>query len=275
MNTTIRPLARLPGSGARGMLVFDIHGVLLGRREPAGHRPAGEVLARLRSAGYTMAFVTNGSSVTQEQLAAKLQAAGVQAEPDQIVTAAMVMAERVARLPGPRRLFAIGSDALREQVSRRLQSRAHWVAPEEADTVLVSRDPALCEDTLERLRRARAPLLLATCRDARFPSESCIDIGPGPTVDRVEAALGLPVQVVGKPDPFVLTQVLGIAPAQLRHTVVVGDSPEQDVALARRARARSVLLMAPGAKVPTGPETRPDHAITALDALWSVLELRE
>ena len=62
-------------------LVFDIHGILLGRTEPAGHLPAVAVMSRLRAAGYGIRFLTNTSSVSRTIMAAALEDVGIAADP--------------------------------------------------------------------------------------------------------------------------------------------------------------------------------------------------
>jgi ribonucleotide monophosphatase NagD (HAD superfamily) len=136
---------------------------------------------------------------------------------------------------------------------------------------VVSRDPGLDAATLEALAQARPELLIATCRDAHFPSARGLQVGPGPTVERVERALGRTSFVVGKPNPYVLGAVMGIPPAGLASTLVVGDSVEQDVALGRNAGAISVLLADP---VPPHPAVIPDHAIRSLDELLTLPEVQ-
>ncbi|MBV8049071.1 MAG: HAD hydrolase-like protein [Paludibacterium sp.] len=249
-------------------LIFDLHGVLLGRAEPPGHLPAGEVLAQLRAAGHALRFLTNASSASRRDVAAQLAEAGVEAAVDEVYTAAMTVAHFLRADGRPRRVYLVGSPALGEEIERTCGEFVSWVAPEEADTVVVGRAPDLDEDTLRRLAAAPRPLLVATCRDAAFADGAGSHAGPGQTVVRVERALATQALVLGKPNPYVLSEVMGLSAMQRASSVVIGDSPRQDVALAHLAGTRSVLLSSPGAAA-AGPA--PDHRIEALDQLLSLL----
>src|SRR5205809_1360798 len=133
----------------RPLLVFDIHGVLMGRREPVGHRPPGEVIGALRAAGYPMRFLTNSSSVSRHAFAGQLAAEQVEVMADEIYTAAIVVSHYLLSSRSPSRLYVIGSPVLRDEIATMCGNRVVWVPPEEADTVVVSRDPLLTDEVLE------------------------------------------------------------------------------------------------------------------------------
>lgn len=261
-------------------LVFDIHGVLLGREEPSGHRGAAEVLHALRSAGYPVRFLTNTSSTPRSMLRQQLERVGIQADVAEIYTAAQSVAyhlhQRGAGGDKPR-LHVIGSDQLRSEISAHCGDTVIWAdQPEEADTVVVSRDPTLSDALLRRLGKSESLELIATCRDRSFPNAGRVHTGPGPTVERVEQALGKRAHVIGKPNPYVLTHVMGLSQAVLPYTVVVGDSIDQDIALSKQGGTRSVLLAAGGSgeTIDASPAAlKADHTIHALDQLLSLLEV--
>lgn len=270
---------RMPGPRFRH-LVFDIHGVLLGRFEPAGHLPPGAVMARLRAAGYGIRFLTNASSVSRGKMAAILEDAGIEADSSEVFTAATTVAHYLRHGDTPRRLFAIGSDELRDEITRTGGNAIRWVGPDEAEVVVVSRDPTLDRTTLDLLGRNGGIHLIATCRDSRFPNGERIDIGPGPTVELVEHTLGQVAHVLGKPNQYVLTTVMGIASGEMAATLVIGDSLDQDIALANNVGAGSVLLLPPNAgrsaaaacaTQADGAFPRPDRVIRAIDELLDFL----
>ena len=240
-------------------LVFDIHGVLLGRTEPPGHLPAGAVLATLRDLGHRIRFVTNGSSVPRAAMAGALEDAGIAAEPSDVFTTATTVCTYL-KANALSRVFVIGSDVLRKEV----EHVAELCGPEEAEVVVVSRDPNLDHAALDAVREDVH--LLATCRDARFADGDRLVPGPGPTVERVEQALGMTALVLGKPNPYVLTAVMGLSPRDIAETVVIGDSVDQDVQLARNAGARSLLLTGT-----TSPDSTSPGSIKALDEMLEVL----
>jgi arabinose operon protein AraL len=254
-------------------LVFDIHGVLLGRTEPPGHRPASAVLAALGERGHRIRFVTNGSSVPRAAVAAALTEAGVAATPSDVFTAGTTVGTYLAAGPAPQRVFVIGSDELRKEITRVAGNAVEWSGPADADVVVVSRAPDLDETTLDQLRGNSAVRLVATCRDVRFADGDRLVAGPGPTVERVEHALGKTAHVLGKPNHYVLTEVMGLRPQDIAETLVIGDSVEQDVMLARNAGARWVLLAGPATEAAPPPADDPLclGPVTALDDLLELV----
>jgi arabinose operon protein AraL len=254
-------------------LVFDIHGVLLGRTEPPGHLPAAAVLARLRDRGYRIRFITNTSSVARATMANALMDAGIAATPSDVFTAATTVGTYLRTSPMPRRLFVIGSDELRREITRVGGDAVQWCGPDEADTVVVSRDPGLDRATLDLLRANGNVRLVATCRDARFPNGGRLEQGPGPTVERVEQALGKTAHVLGKPNHYVLSEVMGLTPQDIAETLVIGDSVEQDVMLARNAGARWLLLAGPATAAEPPPACDPRCPGRLINALDEMLEL--
>lgn len=251
-------------------LVFDIHGVLLGRTEPAGRMAAGPVLDKLRGRGYRIRFVTNTSSTSPEALAKSLVAEGIDATPDEVFTAATTVGTYLGAGTVRRNLFVVGSDQLRTEITRIASDTVRLCGPAEADVVVVTRDPDLTEETLDLLRGNRTAQLIATCRDGRFASGAGLAQGPGPTVERVERALGRTAQILGKPNQYVLRAVMRLTPQDIAETVVIGDSIEQDVMLARSAGARWFLLAEPEtAAPPSGTGT--GQLINALDEMLELL----
>lgn len=223
-------------------LVFDIHGVLVGRTEPPGHARAGEVIERLRARGHRLYFLTNASSALPSEISAVLGRAGILAHEAEIYTAAMAVARFLCASGGSYRLQVIGSPALRWVLESHCPGRVSLAGSGAADTLVVSRSHDLDDEVLERLAARPPARFLATSRDMQFRDQDGVAVGPGVTVSRVERALGRPAQVLGKPNPAVLTDLLGIPAGELRSTLVVGDSIEQDVALARGAGAQALLL---------------------------------
>lgn len=258
-------------------LIFDIHGVLLGRREPVGHLSPGEVLGVLREFGYPLRFLTNSSSISRHALVEQLASVGIQAKIDEVFTAAVVVAHFLRTSRVPIKLCIIGSANLRTEIIERCRDNVVLVPPEDADTVVISRDPSLNDEVLARLALASNPRLIATCRDLHFPNGSTVNTGPGPTVARVETALRREAWVIGKPNTYVLTHVMGLTPKTLAGTVVVGDSMDQDVELCKSAGSRSVLLLnaVDPANLESMPKStwRPDHTIAAIDQLLSLLRV--
>src|SRR3954465_15836899 len=89
--------------------VLDLDGViwLAGRPLPG----APEAVARLRAAGESVAFLTNNSGPTLAEHVGKLAAAGVPADPDEVVSSASAAA---GLLEAGQKAFVAGGDGVRE-----------------------------------------------------------------------------------------------------------------------------------------------------------------
>jgi len=239
--------------------VIDIHGVLIGRDRAPSDISAGEVVMKLRKTGSAIRFLTNSSSVSRAAVVEQLLCAGVAAHNEEVFTTAITTGFYLRGTGVKHRLYVIGSPNLRLEIANICGTQIEWVDPEEAATVIVSRDPRLTEETLGRLGKTPEVFLIATCRDPHFPTRNGVAVGSGPTVERVERALGKTAFVIGKPNPYVLTAVMGIPAEDLGATLVVGDSLAQDVALGRNSGCDTALITTAGTQLAEQP--KPDYII--------------
>ncbi|CAM2962228.1 HAD hydrolase-like protein [Propionibacterium acidifaciens] len=223
--------------------VVDVHGVLLGRQRYDASSP-GDFIVGLRDAGYLVHIITNSSSVTAADLTSELLAHGVKVCMSEVITMAMVAAYRLSSL-GVDEVAVIGSDVLRAELER-LVCGLRVTEVGASEVLLVTRDPDLTEETLDCVRRRPPRLIFATCRDTAFADASGVHAGPGITVHQVELAADREATLVGKPDPYVITEYLGLRGNELDTAVVIGDSLTQDAELAKRAGCRVLITGTPG-----------------------------
>jgi HAD superfamily hydrolase (TIGR01450 family) len=249
-------------------VLFDLHGVLLGHARPPPGVPAGEVISRLRRGGVAVAFVTNSSSSSAPDIVRMLAEAGIEAQPEEAVSAGRAMALYLREHHRSARLLLMGQPGLRQLIEEAAAEPVRWTsAGDDAEVVVVGRAPQLAERELEEAARAgrRGALLLATSDDARFLMRGDLLPGPGQTVRQVEQAMGARARIIGKPDPFILLRGLGLTPQQLQASLVVGDS-SIDVRLGACAGAATALFNAPVDSGGPAPDWR-------IDRLEQVLEL--
>jgi putative hydrolase of the HAD superfamily len=117
-------------------------------------------------------------------------------------------------------------------------------------------------ETLAALRSAGARLVVVSNWDVSL-HEVLAQTGLRPLVDAVVVSAQ---EGVAKPDPRIFTRALARVNARAEDAVHVGDSLEEDVAGARAAGIRAVLLARDGAPAPPG--------IPALRRLDGLLPLR-
>lgn len=244
-------------------LLLDLDGVVYtGALAVPG---AAASLARARSAGLPMRFVTNNASRTPEQVAARLVGVGVTADPLEVLTsaqaAARLLADRddvtagcvVAVVGGPGLLEAVAHHGYEAVPVRDVQSLPGALVQgfhHEIGWIDLA--------AATRWIRGGAPWV-ASNLDETIPTDTGISPGNGLLVHVVAvAARRRPDAVAGKPEPVMFT--LAADGCGASSAVVVGDRLDTDIAGGNAAGMRTVLVL-------TGV-----HGL--LDALAAPVELR-
>jgi HAD superfamily hydrolase (TIGR01450 family) len=236
-------------------LALDLDGTLyLGGRLFDCTRP---FLGRVAALGLGRTFFTNNSSVSTAGYVQKLRRLGIEAAADDLFSStSATLAHLRAALPAARRLFVLGTPALRQEFADhgfdvRGSDGAAATDPSEPgpepDAVVVGFDTTLDYDRLCRaaLWIARGKPYVATNGDAVCPTDRPTVLPDCGAVCKLLAhATGRdPDAVCGKPSPGMLAGVTarhGLAAAQV---AVVGDRLYTDVAMAQAAGAVSVLVL--------------------------------
>lgn len=222
---------------------LDLDGVVWLAHEPLPG--AADAVARLRSAGEDLLFVTNNAQFERGTVAERLRRAGVPADPEEVLTSAMAAATLVS--PGERVLAFAGPGVVE---ALRATGAAVVTVDEVAagetggvDTVVVGRHTDLDFATLTAAVRAVASgaRLVATNADPAYPTPAGPEPGAGALLAAVEAASGRRAEVVaGKPhEPMAVLVAERLGPSGW----VVGDSPGTDGLLASRLGCRFGLVL--------------------------------
>ena len=224
---------------------LDLDGVV--RLGPEPVPGAAAAVQRLRAAGEHVAFVTNNSSHTRQQVADELAGFGIPDAVDEVVSSAMAVATLVE--PGERVLLC-GGPGIEEALVER---GATVVRDGDADAVVVGfhRDFDYQRMHVAATAVRRGARLLASNDDATYPTPDGPAPGAGALLAGVVTAAGHPPLVVaGKGHPPMAELVRArLGPGG----VVVGDRPETDGRFAVDVGYRFVLVLS-GV---TGPEDLP------------------
>lgn len=227
--------------------VLDLDGVIWLGDEPIPG--AAEAVARLRSTGEPLAFVTNNSFGRRADVASKLAEHGVDPG-DDVVTSAMAAVRLIE--PGDRVLVCGGPGVVEEVEAR----GARVVVGPGVDAVIVGYNPSF---DYEQMRAASVAVragarLIATNDDATYPTPDGLIPGAGSILASIVTASGAEPVVAGKPfDPMVRLVREHVGSAGL----VVGDRPDTDgrFALAMGFRFGLVLTgVTTEADLPVEPE---------------------
>jgi glycerol-1-phosphatase len=221
-------------------ILLDLDGVLY--RWPDAIPGAAVAVAALREAGKRLAFVTNNSSRTPEEVAERLASVGVRAEPKEVVTSAIATAAALGER-GVRSAFVIGEGglvvALRDEGIRVVDEPG-----EDVGVVVVGFDRGVTYRKLKdaSVLVARGVPLIASNADASFPAASGEAWpGAGALVAAIETTTGATAELIGKPEAPLMELALDAAGGGL--PLVVGDRLDTDVAGAARLGWDSVLVL--------------------------------
>lgn len=255
-------------------IVFDMDGVLYRGEQPLPG--AAELVETLASQRIPFAMVTNNSTRTPEQYAAKLARMGILVEPERIVTSGIATREYLqSRYERGTRVYVLGMAALEEAILG-----DGWFVPagREADVVVSGADFTL---TYEKLKVATLAIRagadwIATNADRTFPSEEGLIPGSGAIVAALQAATDRNPIVIGKPEPRMVLEAadrLRVDPSEL---LVIGDRLDTDVLAGQRAGCRTALVLtgvADRSHVETA-EVVPDLVLDDLVVLLQALRSR-
>ncbi|MBN2177197.1 MAG: HAD-IIA family hydrolase [Demequinaceae bacterium] len=249
--------------------LLDLDGVTY--RGPKGIPSAPSALQAARTAGMTLVFVTNNSSRKPDEVARHLTSLGIEAKPDEVLTApqvaAAVLEQRLA--PGDK-VLVIGGPALRDEVEAR-----GLVAVDSASDGPVAVVQGWHPDVgWRQLAEASYAIrdgayYLATGRDTTLPNERGIAPGNGALVQAVVTATGIEPDSSGKPAPRMFLEAAERASAAT--PLVIGDRLDTDIAGARAAGFPSLLVLTgvhtARDAILAPPEARPTFIGDDLDSL--------
>lgn len=207
-------------------------------------RGAPQALAALRAAGKTVAFLTNDSRHSPEEYVRKLWALGLRASLEDVVTVGGAIQHVLAEREGGRGAFVIGSRAIFRHVAdaghRILNGTSHAT---EADVVAVAGHDDLGFGELRDATRAllAGAELIATDRDATFPTDGGMAPGTGAIIAALEFATGRRARIVGKPEAQIFRTALDrLGPGR---TLVIGDRLDSDLAGAAAAGLDGAIVL--------------------------------
>jgi glycerol-1-phosphatase len=221
------------------VILLDLDGVLYRWPEPIAG--AAGAVAALRKAGKRIAFVTNNSSRTPAQVVERLASVGVDADPEEVVSSALVTATILAER-GTGSAYVLGEEGLMEALT---DAGIRVVdASGEADAVVVGFDRGADYTSLKEasVLVQRGVALVASNADPSFPAPGGESWpGAGALLAAIETTTGTRGEVFGKPEAPLFERAL--ASAGGGRALVVGDRLDTDIAGASRLGWDSALVL--------------------------------
>ncbi len=202
---------------------------------------AAEFVAFIRKRGLKPFYLSNNSRSGPDVVAKKLTDLGIPTAADEVVTAAELTVEYLARQSRKSSVAVIGSDWLAEN----LEAHGWKLAGAEAGCVVVGLDHQL---TYAKLQMGVKALLagadfIGVNRDPVNPIEETLELGCGSIVKSLESATSRRAKCMGKPSLAMLHTALQRMQLRPDQTIMVGDSLVSDMVLARRGGTHSALLL--------------------------------
>ena len=212
-------------------LILDMDGVLWKSDAPIGNLIT--IFETIESRGLKVAFATNNGTRTPEQYVERLSGFGVKAEPWQIITSSLAVAELLSeRIPAGGPVFAIGEEGLRVALRDKNFDPLLLGDSRKALAVVMGIDRDINYNKVSEaalLVRSGVPFY-ATNSDMTFPTTRGEIPGAGAWVSVIVSATGINPIFAGKPAPFLFEMARERLGTAREETLVVGDRLETDIA---------------------------------------------
>ncbi|MFN2115332.1 MAG: HAD-IIA family hydrolase [Anaerolineae bacterium] len=254
--------------------MIDMDGVLWRGAEPMPG--LAEFFALLRDLEIPFVLATNNASKAPDVYVDRLAGHGVAIEAMEVLTSSLAAASYLRELYAPgSTAYVVGGPGLGQALTES-GFEVLTDADEQAAFVVVGIDFGLTYDKLAyaALHLQRGARFFATNADPSYPAESGRLPGAGSILAAVETATGQTAEVIGKPHRRMFDAAMERLATPRRRTVMIGDRLDTDIAGARNAGLRSVLVTG-GADGPTMSKAvgvEPDaffDDIAALTTAWS------
>lgn len=254
---------------AHDLVMFDLDGVVyVGSTAVEG---VADRVARARSGGRHVAFVTNNASRTPGQVAAKLVKVGVAAEPSDVVTSAQAAATLLLAEHGAgARILLLGGEGL--DVALREAGLEPVSEPDGAVAVASGYGPDVRWRDIMRvstLVRDGLPYV-ASNADMTIPTTYGLAPGHGVLVATITGFAGVNATVAGKPEKPLMDETVRRVGGE--RPIMVGDRLDTDIEGAHAIGIPSLLVLT-GVTwleelVAAAPRLRPTYISPDLEGLF-------
>jgi len=246
----------------------DMDGVLI--REEHAVPGAIEFLERLIERGKRFLVLTNNSTFTPRDLAARLALSGLEVPEESIWTSALATATFLADQLPYGSAYVIGEAGM----TTALHEVGYTLTDRKPDFVVLGETRTYSFETITKAIRLieRGARFIATNPDASGPSAD----GPLPATGSVAAlitkATGRDPYFVGKPNPMMFRSALNRIEAHSETTVMVGDRMDTDIVAGIEAGLDTILVLT-GSTKRTDIEQYPYRPGRVLESIAEAIEL--
>ncbi|GAA0656437.1 HAD-IIA family hydrolase [Salarchaeum japonicum] len=205
---------------------------------------AADALAAVRDAGRGVLFLTNNPTRPPAEYAQRLTGLGVDARPEEVLTATSATIDYLREHHADESVFAIAEASVTDQLR---DAGVSLVADaRRADTVVVGYDREFAYDDMVAALRAfdaGADALVGTDPDITVPTPDGPVPGSGAIIDAVANVVERdPDAVLGKPSDVTARLALDRLDLPAAECVLVGDRLDTDIAMGNRVGMTTVLV---------------------------------
>lgn len=204
---------------------IDLDGTVYRGKTPIPE--AVKFIHNLQSNGNQPFFVTNNSSMTQQQLQEKLAIMDIQVDTEHIISSSIAAANYINEFMPGKEVFMIGELGLEDA----LKSLDISITTGMADVVVLGIDRHINYEKLATacLSVRAGATFLSTNSDHAFPSEIGFLPGNGAFTKLVEHSTGVEPIYMGKPQPFMLEFIQKKYGFSKEEMVMIGDNYQTDI----------------------------------------------
>jgi 4-nitrophenyl phosphatase len=232
------------------LAIFDLDGTLYRGAEAIPY--AVDVVKKLRNKGVGIVYLTNNSSQTQQFYLDKLTKMEFPTELDEVYSSALGSATHLVQT-GRKSVFVVGMPGLIETLEK---DGIHVVnkAPnghaanegEQAQAVVagicLEFTYGLMAGAMNQIRSGAE--FVATNTDATFPTEGGkLTPGAGSIVAAIQTCSGAKPFVVGKPNRYLIDQILADKKVDAGEALVIGDRMDTDIDAGKNAGCDTYLVL--------------------------------
>ena len=219
--------------------LMDMDGVLV--RQEEALPGADRFLARLDELGMPFLVLTNNSTYTRRDLAARLRAAGLNVREDAIWTSALATARFLDDQRPHGTAFVIGEAGL----TTALHDAGYTLTEQAPDYVVLGETRTYSFERITHGIRLidSGSRFIATNPDPTGPSPSGALPATGSVAALISRATGVDPYFVGKPNPLMMRSALNALDAHSESTAMIGDRMDTDVVAGLEAGLETILVL--------------------------------
>ena len=227
----------------------------------------------LRANGKKIIYLTNNSSKSKQKYEEKLQKIGLFNSEDRVYTSGIATAEYLADKFNGKRVYLMGTDALKKEFEERGVNLVEDTTP---DVCVLAYDTELTYDKLCKFVTylKRGAYYIATHPDVNCPHPEVFIPDAGAFIKLIEASTGkLPTEIVGKPFDGMGKNLMRTLNLTSDKFIMVGDRLHTDIAFGNNCNFATILVLSGESTIEDIGKTegKPNFILNSLNDITSYL----